>query len=142
MPGLKACEWEFLLQLLAGEKLLLVKAETLPCDEALSTCSLSRKQLAKLCSLHPVISNYLPDDPSRVPPEHLCRLIYALDADLYVSQVKGVQTPPKRPVSYRPHRHRSIRRDLADILLKMQSSREGDEDFLDHRKSKAVLPVP
>ena len=141
MPGLKACDLDFLLQLLAGDKLLLVKTETLPSDESLSNCSLSRKKLAKLCCVHPVVSNYLPKDPSRLPAEHLCRLLYALDPDMYAREVKGVQASNKRPVSYRNNRRRSIRRDFADILLKMQSTGDGrDEDFLDLGKSKVLCP--
>jgi len=135
MPALQTCDSDFLLQLLAGEKLLLVKPETLPSDEALATCSLSRKKMAKLCSLHPIISNYLPNDPSRVPLEHLCCLLYALDPQQYASQVKDATSKPA--LRYKKHRSRSIRREFADILLKLQASGEGLEDFLDLGKRKA-----
>lgn len=137
MPGLQACDSEFLLQLLAGDKLLLTKPETLPSRESVENCSLSRKKLVKLCSVHPVISNYLPENSSKVPAEHLCCLIYALDPELYASQVKG-QSISKPVVHYKKHKCRSIRREFAQILLKMQASGEGKEDFLSTGKSSVV----
>ena len=137
LPALKSCDEAFLRQLLAGEKLLVVKAETLPSDEALAGLSLSRKKLTKLCSHHPVLRNYLPDDLRRVPLDHLARLLYALDPGLYAREVKGVQDSEVKPVPYKSYRNRYLRREFADILLKLQPMGDGrDEDFLSPVKVK------
>lgn len=122
------CSKRFLLQLLAGEKLILPRPSTLPDEkQILAMWSGSKKLLIKAIKTVPELVASLPEELEKERLVDLCRAVYVAQPHLFEIASQRYNLGLKQ----RKHsKVRSVRKELANLLLLLPAVYTGEKDFL------------
>ena len=136
---------KFLMQLITGVKKFITR-DKLMGSRSKPRFALDKRQLYRLCTKHPVISQYLPNRRNMCKTELMCKLAQVLDPDMYQKEIlsaKGIAARrDKSKIKQKLPKTISCVRDYANILLKMPVANNGEEESLSTRMHKPEQTTP
>lgn len=138
-------DMKFLMQLVTGVKKFITR-DKLVQTRSKPRFALDKRQLYRLCTKHPVISQYLPNRRNMCKTELMCKLAQVLDPDMYQKEIlsaKGMAARrDKSKIKQKLPKTISVTREFANILLKMPVANNGEEESVSTRRSKTDEPLP
>ena len=138
-------DMKFLMQLVTGVKKFITR-DKLSQTRSKPRFALDKRQLYRLCTKHPVISQYLPNRRNMCKTELMCKLAQVLDPDMYSKEIlsaKGMAARrDKSKIKQKLPKTISVTREYGNILLKMPVANNGEEESLSTRRNKMDAEQP